>query len=294
MRFLNLRFIIRLAGSVIFLGVLHSPAQADPLTTFTLTDLGPGTPTYSNGGIYSSGNGQTAYTFQAAQATSLNAQQLLSSGFPLLDSPPPVTAPGAYGDPMNVYSTLSNPITNGNGVIVGVDSSGVYGHDGISDSYFVKQNPDGTWSGPAGMWSGGVQFQGFATPGEASITGINALNEVLGVGSQEAVNGPGLPQTYLYNINTNSLLNLNTLGVLQAGWVNVTPIAIDNQGRILLEAALPPTAGSGPEHTLLLTPQGLSSPPVETPAPEPGGLALAVVTVAALALRRAVRNRRRV
>jgi hypothetical protein len=40
-----------------------------------------------------------------------------------------------------------------------------------------------------------------------------------------------------------------------------------------------------------LTPQGVSSDPLEVPAPEPGGLAIAVVAAAALALRRATRIR---
>ena len=47
------------------------------------------------------------------------------------------------------------------------------------------------------MWTGGVEFQGSPTPGEAAITGMNKLNEVLGVGSDGSPNGLGLPQTYL-------------------------------------------------------------------------------------------------
>ena len=229
------------------------------------------------------------------QDTSFSSTQSLAADFPLLNPPPPITSTGAYDNPLNVYSSVLNPITtNGNGLYVAIDASGVAGHQGTSEVYDVKQNADGTWSSPTGMWTGGTQFNGEPSAGLASITGINKLNEVLGVGADPtATNGAGLPQTYLYNANTNSLLNLATLGVLQAGgWNNIMPVAIDDQGRILLEASPPPTAGSGPEHTLLLTPQGVSSDPLEVPAPEPGGLALAVVTVAALAVRRAMRNRR--
>jgi hypothetical protein len=164
---------------------------------------------------------------------------------------------------------------------------------GTSEVYDVTKNPDGSWSNPTTLWSGGTQYSGSPDPGMSSITGVNKLNEILGAGVDPTISGGALPQTYLYNANTNSLLNLSTLAVLQSsGWINVMPIAIDDQGRILLEAAPPPTSGSGPEHTLLLTPQGVSSDPLEVPAPEPGGLAIAVVAAAALALRRAARSRR--
>jgi hypothetical protein len=297
-RFLNLRSIRSPWIAACFLYVLSASAQADPLTNFTLTDLGPGTPTFAtgaNGGIVIAGNGQTAYAFQAVQDTSFSSPQSLPANFPLAGPPPPITSPGAYDDPSLVYSTVSGPIaTNGNGLYVAIDASGVYGHQGTSEVYDVTQNANGTWSSPTGMWTGGMQFDGTPSAGLASITGINKLNEVLGVGADPtATNGAGLPQTYLYDANTNSLLNLSTLGVLLAGgWNNIVPIAIDQQGRILLEAGGPILNASAPEHTLLLTPQGVSSNPLAVPAPEPGALALAVVTLAALAVRQAARNRR--
>ncbi len=300
MRFLTLCSFIRVITSVLVLGILCPSAQADPLTTFLVTDLGPGTPTFAtgaDGGIVIAGNGQTAFAFQKTQDTIFGTQQSYPANYPLLTPPPSPLSPNAYGNPLNVYSTVLNPVvSNGNGLYVAIDASGVAGHQGTSDVYGVTQNPDGTWGTPTGMWSGGTQFNGEPSPGLASITGVNKLNEVLGVGAvgaaPTAMNGAGLPQTYLYNASTNSLLNLGTLGVLQAGgWNNIMPVAIDDQGRILLEAAPPPTSGSGPEHTLLLTPQGVSSDPLEVPAPEPGGLAIAVAAAAALALRRATRSR---
>jgi hypothetical protein len=192
-----------------------------------------------------------------------------------------------------VYSTLASPVTNNNGVFVAIDESGVYGHEGSSDVYLVRQNPGGTWSTPSALWQGGLSFiTGLPNPALASIAGINKLNEVLGVGSDGSTNG--LPQSYLYDPNSNSVLNLRTLGVLIAGgWTNVLPIAIDDQGRMLLQAAPSPTSGDRSEHTLLLTPEGVSSPPFAVPAPEPGATALAVLTITGLALRRAVRGRPR-
>ncbi len=296
MRFLNLCSFISMATSVLVLGIVSPSARADPLTTFTLTDLGPGNPTFAAGGIVIAGDGQTAYAFRRTQDTSFTTPQSFPANFPLLTPPPsPYTSPDAYGDPLNVYSTvLGSVVSNGDGLYVAIDASGVAGHQGTSEVYGVTQNPGGTWGAPTGMWTGGSQFNGEASPGLASITGVNKLNEVLGVGADPtATNGAGLPQTYLYNAGTNSLLNLATLGVLQAGgWNNIMPVAIDDQGRILLEAGAPPTSGSTAEHFLLLTPQGVSSDPLEVPAPEPGGLAIAVVAAAALALRRAIRSRR--
>ena len=272
-------------------------AQADPLTTFTLTDLGSGSPSFASAadgrGIVLAPNGQAAYPFQQAQATTLDSQQLLASHFPLTNTPPPIDAPGAYGNPANVYSTLLAPSTNGDGIYVAIDAFGVYGHEGASDAYYVKQSPNGTWGTPVGMWTGAMQYQGLITPGQSSIAGINKLNEVLGVGSDGSPNGLGWAQTYLYNINSNTLTNLGTLSVLTAGgWNNIRPIAIDDQGRILLEGFENPATGDRSAHTLLLTPQGVSSSAQELAAPEPGALALAGSIIAALAVRRAVRSRK--
>ena len=286
----SLRLVSMVLCSLCYAG---AKAKADPLTTFTLTDLGSGSPSFASAaggsGIVLAPNGRTAFPFQQAQPTALSVQQLLASHFPLSNAPPPISAPGAYGDPANVYSTLLTPSTNGNGTYVAIDAFGVYGHGGASEAYSVKQNADGTWGPPVVMWSGDVQFQGMPNPGQSSITGINKLNEALGVGSDGSPNGLGLPQTYLYNINTNTLTNLGTLNVLTAGgWNNIKPIAIDAQGRILLQGFEDPATGDRSEHTLLLTPQGVSSPGQELAAPEPGALALGVLILAALAVRRAI------
>jgi hypothetical protein len=127
-RFLNLCSFIRVTMSIVVLGLLHSTAQADPLTTFTVTDLGPGMPTFAtgaNGGTVIAGNGQAAYPFQLTQDTTFSSTSSLSPGFPLVTPTPPTDAPGAYGDPNFVYSTVLNPImTNGNGLYVATDASG--------------------------------------------------------------------------------------------------------------------------------------------------------------------------
>ncbi len=288
--FLNLRSVRRILMTISLLCGLSSSSQADPLINFAVTDLGPGTPTFAdgaNGGVVIAGNGLTAYPFQRAQDTSLDPQQLLSSGFPLFKQAP-TWDPDTYGNPANAYSMLTSTMKNSNGIIVGIDDSGVDGHYGSTDVYSINQGPSGGWGPATYMWSGGSTRSEFGEP-VATITGINALNEVLGSGLGQGYPAAYSPQAFLYNLNTNSLLDLNTLSAIQAGgWNSISPIAIDDQGRILLTVS-PLT---GPDHTLLLTPEGVSSNPLAVPAPEPAPLALAVVTIAALALRRAVRGRR--
>lgn len=274
-----------------WLGTLGGTAGADPLTSFTLTDLGAGTPTFStgaSGGIVTVGS--SSYAFQPTQDTTLNASQANASGIPLIDQAP-INDPNAYGNPLNVYSIPLTASTNGQGTYIAIDAYGVNGHWGMADVYRVTKNPDGTWGSPVELWSGGEQFSGMAQAAQASITGINQLGEVLGTGSVQAITGGTEPsQAYLYNLNTNSLLNLSSLGVIQAGgWTSLVPVAIDDQGRILLEASPSPTSGDNSVQTLLLTPAGVSTD--GSPVPEPGTLAIAMATMAALALRRAVRRK---
>ena len=58
-------------------------------------------------------------------------------------------------------------------------------------------------------------------------------------------------------------------------------------------SALDPSPGDYLTHALLLTPEGVTSPPVELNAPEPGTMAVALAALAAVALRQAVGALRR-
>ena len=255
--------------------------------------------TESNGGVVVAGDGKSAYPFQLAKGTSVNPQQLQSSGFPLIDRPPPASAPGAYNNPAFTYSTLVSAMTDGKGTFVGIDASGVNGHDGGSDVYYITQNADGTWGSPQKMWYGGY-IDGTSGPynSTASITGINALGEVLGTGASLYVAWNNIPQSFLYNIKSNTFTDLTRLPVWADanGWsVDPKPIAIDDQGRILLSVGyggFSPPLYSEEGHTILLTPEGVSSSPLMVPAPEPGALVLACLSLTALAVRRAFRGRR--
>ena len=96
----------------------------------------------------------------------------------------------------------------------------------------------------------------------------------------------------LYNINTHTSTDLwALLSSANAGFINVVPLAIGDQGQIVLEAQ-PEANESDPRHTLLLTPNGVSPLPLEVPAPESSTLALMLLTLAGFAGRRLRASRR--
>jgi hypothetical protein len=97
-----------------------------------------------------------------------------------------------------------------------------------------------------------------------------------------------LNNAVMYDINTHTPTNLSTLPAL-ASYLNLLPVAIDDLGRILVEAS--PVAG-GPEQALLLTPAGVSSDPLAVPAPEPGSFAVMMLAMATFAWK-GIRERRR-
>jgi hypothetical protein len=133
------------------------------------------------------------------------------------------------------------------------------------------------------MWSGIIQF-GQGPVGGASITGINNLNQVLG---QMSVQPNALADAVVFKIKSNSLTDLSTY-LLAQGYNNVIPLAIDDLGRILVEAG---EGVSGGEHLLVLSPDGVSSGPLVVPVPEPAMLAVLTLAMIAFAAHRA-RGRR--
>jgi hypothetical protein len=291
---------------VLILSAMATAACADPVSpSYAVTDLGPGavTLTASSGAlvpvnpggsvdwstagagaqIVSVSNGQVAYPFTLIPPTPLEPYEGTMSGFPLA-TPAPVNNPGSYGNPLNVYSTIvSSALSNANGIVAAIDSAGVFGHQGAETVYYVQRNPDGSWGSPTVAWGGSTQFAQGPNVGGAAIAGINNLNQIVGtanvgyMGQSNAV--------LLYDINSHTLTNLSTLPAV-AGYLNLLPIAIDDQGRILVDADPIPGAtvqarfGSA-EQTLLLTPDGVSADPLSVPAPEPGSIA--VLALAALA-----------
>ncbi len=296
------------AGFVL-LGTVLSTAKGDPITpSYTVTDLGSGNATLSTsaggsipvnltaafdgsfasavssaaGGaqITSVSDGQTTYPFAYAPSSVLTAYQGIMTNFPLAMAAP-VNGQGSYGDPANAYSTVFSPLMNANGIVVAIDSAGVYGHQGESSVYYVQRNADGSWGSPNVVWTGTTVFGQGPNIGGVVIAGINNLNQIVGTMSYD-VNQPTLTNAVLYDIGTHTLTNLSALPGL-AGYINVIPIAIDDSGRILVEAS--PVFGSSVqgEQTLLLTPTG--GPGNEVGVPEPSSLAVMVLAMGAFAVR---------
>jgi hypothetical protein len=296
-------------------GALVSTACADPIApSYSVTNLGPGTITLSasNGtavpvdpnsvsyGVFgnalsgavgasqisSVSNGGTAYPFTFTPATPLSNSQVNSTDFPLAVSAP-VYNPLTYGIPLNAYSITLSPFVNANGTAVAIDSAGIFGHFGSETAYSVQRNADGSWGQPSVIWYGNQQQGEGPIVSGVTIAGINSQNQVVGTMSLTAANP--LNNAVMYDINTHTLTNLSTLPAL-AGYLNVLPVAIDDLGRILVEAS--PVAG-GPEQSLLLTPAGVSSDPLAVPAPEPGSFAVMALAMAAFALNGIRESRRR-
>src|SRR5262249_26233510 len=154
--------------------------------------------------------------------------------------------------------------------------------------YYSQRNSDGSWGSPVVMWRGSTQFGQGPVIGGASITGINKINQ--GLGWVQPDGNYAVPQPLLYDINSHTLLNMaRYLSPQPPPHPDIRPIAIDEQGRILLQTGL----GVSADHTVLLTPDGVSSDPIPLATPEPSSLAVMALAVAAFALHRAQEHRRR-
>jgi hypothetical protein len=282
----------RILTAIVLLSVAVSPALADPMPpSYTLTDLGAGNAAFSTdasgNGIVIAPGGQVGYAFPRTQIGLPNGGLGNAANFPLAQ-PAPVWDPMTYGNPSNAYSYSQGGLMNANGIAVAVDYYGVTDHYATGEAYFVQRNADGSWGIPVAMWYGQGQFPfGSSVPG-VSIEGINKLNQVLGTMTGNMLRGA--TDAALYNIYTGKLTDLSNLGPLSGHYSNVQPIGIDDLGRILLEAT--PVNG-GPEHALLLTPDGVTSDPIIMSTPEPGSWAAMTLAVAAFAAHRARERRRR-
>jgi len=303
MRPVDFRSFLTALATTFLMGGIAATAQADPISpTYTITDLGTGnislstasgntipvSNAYANSPIVSVSNGQTAYAFPVTPATVLVPGQGAMANFPSIQSAP-VADTLAYGNPNNAFSTVTSAIENANGIVAAMDYAGTNGHDGTGEAYYVQQTGNGTWSAPVGIWGGDTQNFQNLTHGGLSVVGINKLNEILGTMGTNY--GPNTTDTVLYNIATHTLTDFTASGIL-ANYSDPTPIAIDDQGRILLQATSFSTTAGISEHTLLLTPAGVSSVPVPMSAPEPGSwavMALAMAGFVAHRVRAAVR-----
>jgi hypothetical protein len=297
------------AGFVL-LGSVLSTAKGDSITpSYTITDLGSGSVALTTGtgtsipinsaGVYydedlgsevsSAANGaqitsvsvgQTSYPFVFTPPTVLTANQGIMTNFPLAMAAP-VGDPNTYGNPINAYSVVSSPLMNANGIVVAIDSAGVSGHEGTPTVYFAQRIPDGSWGSPTVAWYGVQQSAQGPGLGGITLAGINNLGQIIGTMSYNP-NQPSVTNAVVYDIGTHTLTNLSSLPEL-ASFTNVVPIAIDDSGRILVEASpVELLSNLQGEQTLLLTPAGEPGNPV--PAPEPSSFAVMVLAMGAFAV----------
>jgi hypothetical protein len=268
----------RAIGPILLLASLHllaAGAHADPV--YTVIDLGTGAPTFgttSNGqGTVTGSNGLT-YAFDPTQGGS--PPQGLS--IPNVVAPP-VGSPDTYGNPAYAYSHSTLVAINSQGLAAGLDDWGVDGHIANEEAFASQQQANGSWGTPIPLWAG---VPNFGAAMGAGILGISSSGQILGYGYNMG-QIPGYDATpmgyglFLYDSKSQSFTNLSTLidsmmSPAQTNWFLNTPSGqIDNQGRILLSQAAY-EGSSGPLHTLLLVPQGVSVDPV--PAPEPATWAI--------------------
>lgn len=281
------------AFALMILGWLLGPAHADPITIpgYTVTNLGSGTPTFStlpNGtGVLNAPNGQW-YRWDPTSNTTLTPGQGIMASFPLPYAAP-VNDPNTYGNPLNAFAVVQSATMNSNGTVVAIEDWGVSGHYDFSEAYAVQRNANGSWGPSTAIWSGNMQFN-FVWPtyGWNLVVGFNNLNQILG---NMSTNGgySSFMDAALYNLNSHTLVDLNQLfyspsasGVSQLGdaFIINQPIALDNAGRILLNAtAYDPSTETGYSFDVLLTPDGLSAAPLEVPATEPGTLATGLIAI---------------
>lgn len=281
--------------TLLILGSVTSATNADPITLpgYTITDIGPGTPVFSadttGNGILTASNGQS-YAFPQTPDTSFTTGQATTASIPVSVTAP-TSDPLTYGNPLNAYAYVQAALMNANGIVAANEAYGVSGHYGSDDAFVVQRNPDGTWGSPVYMWSENEQFAQVASA--SVITSINNLNQVLGSMGNGLYNDTGT-DVVLYSLKTHTLTDLTQLlNTLGRTYSNFLPIALDDDGRILLSAEyFNPGVGYSPTR-LLLTPDGVSSEPLPVPAPEPGTWAVAFVAIAAIATHRRRDRRRR-
>jgi PEP-CTERM motif len=256
--------------------------------------LGPGTPTFStdsNGnGIVIAPNGQVAYSFPQTPNTVLTPGQGIMANFPQLPTHP---GPGDYGDPAYDFNNVTSAIMNSNGLVAATDQAGVSGHLYTGSALAIQHNADGSWGQATTFFTSGSLAQGIDYGNGFTIVGLSKSNEIL-------INIPNsyisIANSLVYNASTNTTTHFTKVlsDVNGYYYANIRALAIDGMGRIVLSANRSPLNNNGPwpppQTNLLLTPDGVSSDPIELTVPEPSTLALMLLAMAGYAIRRASRR----
>ena len=289
--------------AVIFsLAMVAPTAGAASIPAYTVTDLGPGSwdtkPQYMLANTGTTGTltapSGAAYAFVRTDNLVSNPQTILDALPPLTNAP--VHSPATNGNPNYAFSYFSTNgvFLNNQGEFVGTDMVGVDGHSASAMSIIdaATRRPDGSFGSLTPVSWTPVNFFNLTPENTiAKVLDLNNAGQILGV---DMGKNPSIadfntgPDFFMYDLKTGVRTELASL--LPAGWnmdgYDSQPIALDDQGRILLFASSPVEPGqSNPvDHLLLLTPAGLSSNPI--PAPEPSTLAMLAVAGLGLVARR--------
>lgn len=279
---------MEIAGVALLLAQLIPAANADPITVpgYTVTDLGGGAgpPTFttdsSGNGVVIASNGLT-YSFQQTPNNVLSSGQLAT--LPLHET--------SWGGESNVpsfpFNAYTSGVVNSNGVVMATYNTPDVSHEYLSSIYAVQRNPDGTWGQPTLVQSSGPLFDG-SSSGGSPIAYLSKSNEIVSA----LAPSNNLPYSVLvYNMSTNSVFSLSQL-LSSTGYAAMYPRAISDSGQIVLSAIADNPAAGFPQTNILLTPDGVSSAPIEAPVPEPGAMAVMLLAAMSFAIGR-VRERRR-
>ena len=209
MRMSRGRNCFHLVGATLLLAAATSAAHADPIISdgYTITDLGPGTPTFStdsNGnGIVVAPNGQVSYSFPQTPDTVLTPGQGIMANFPQFPTHP---GNGDYGDPAFDFNRITSCLyMNSNGLVVATDQAGVSGHLYTGSALVIQHNSDGSWGLPTTVFSSNAPLQdGFGNGNGFTVVGLSKSNEVLIYAPYP--NSPS--QLLAYNANTNSTADI--------------------------------------------------------------------------------------
>ncbi|SIO29512.1 PEP-CTERM protein-sorting domain-containing protein/MYXO-CTERM domain-containing protein [Singulisphaera sp. GP187] len=275
----------RFCLTVALFGATLSPARADNIPAYTVTDLGTGRTQVSadaaGNGIVISPDGQRKYAFPNTP-NYLTDQSVLSLLPPLAAAP--VNSSWTYGNPANAYSRISGGFLNQNGLYVGTNFVGINGHISAANSLLVasQRQADGSFGPFTTLWTSPYNYD-YDPSRMATAKFLNNQNQVLGTGTGSEGNPPYV-MNYLYDYNSHTLTNLRDL---LPGWIQATigELGLDDQGRMLLQAEDDRTHLM---HSLLLTPAGVTSDPITVP--EPTSLATLLLGLGYLAFRRGRRH----
>jgi hypothetical protein len=269
-----------LVVATILLSAATSAAHADPITSdgYTITDLGPGTPTFStdsNGnGIVIAPNGQMAYSFPETANTVLTPGQGIMANFPQF---PATRGAGDYGNPAYDYNNVLGGAMNSSGLAVVTDQAGVAGHGYTISEIAIQRNADGSWGQPVTVVSSTEQYEGGGLR-DLTTALLSKSNQIL---AYNVPGGSSIYHPFLYNFNTSSTTDLmKVLTSVNSSYVSLQPIAIDDLGRILFTATSQNPGLFLPTQTnLLFTPVGVSSDPIDLSVPEPSTVAVFLIAI---------------